>query len=127
MWKCDRRQWGIIRDPTEGALLVRAKKVNLDLNHLATTYPRTGTVPFSNELQYMATLHRIADSGEHIAVVKGAVERVLELCASPARGAFAGSVVNSPRGGGDSDQQPPFHRGHQCGGERQVCVGLNAG
>ena len=73
-------QWGIIGDPTEGAMLVSATKIGLDLADLATAYPRTATVPFSSERQYMATLHYDTGAGEHIAVVKGAVEKVIELC-----------------------------------------------
>jgi cation-transporting P-type ATPase F len=73
-------QWDIVGDPTEGALLVVATKAGLDLDRVAETYPRVGTIPFSSERQYMATLHRDLDSTGHLVLVKGGVERVLDLC-----------------------------------------------
>ncbi len=73
--------WGIVGDPTEGAMLVAATKIGLDPADLAAGYPRTATIPFSSERQYMATLHHNTGTDEHFAVVKGAVEKVIELCA----------------------------------------------
>jgi len=60
-------------DPTEGALLVSAAKAGLK-EHL----PRLDEIPFSSENKYMATLHN--DEGENIVYVKGAPEKVLEMC-----------------------------------------------
>ncbi len=73
-------QWDIVGDPTEGAMLVVATKAGLDLERVAEMYPRAGTIPFSSERQYMATLHRDPDTAGHLMLVKGGVERVLELC-----------------------------------------------
>ncbi len=50
--------WGIVGDPTEGALLVAATKGGLDLAALTITMPRVAAIPFSSDRQYMATLHR---------------------------------------------------------------------
>ena len=64
-----------VGDPTETAMLtiaVRAGVVPHDL-------PRTRSLPFSSERKYMATSHTSPDHGE-ILLVKGAVERLLELC-----------------------------------------------
>jgi cation-transporting ATPase F len=43
---------------------------------------RVDTIPFSSERSYMATLHSDPDTGREVVLVKGAVERVLELCAT---------------------------------------------
>jgi cation-transporting ATPase F len=69
----------VVGDPTEGALLTVAAKAGLDKDALAAALPRLGVIPFSSERQYMATLHRDG-GGDHVVLVKGAVERVLELC-----------------------------------------------
>ncbi|MEU5878693.1 HAD-IC family P-type ATPase [Spirillospora sp. NPDC047279] len=66
----DEGGWELVGDPTEGALMASAGKAGL------TSVPaRVDTMPFSSELQYMATLH---DDG--VVYVKGSAERVLELC-----------------------------------------------
>ncbi|MFR9751342.1 cation-transporting P-type ATPase [Nocardia sp. 004] len=78
-------QWDVIGDPTEGAMLVVAAKAGLDRDHIAATIPRIATIPFDSHRRYMATLHRdttSASEAEHVALVKGAVERVLDLCAA---------------------------------------------
>ncbi|CAN5657589.1 cation-transporting P-type ATPase [soil metagenome] len=73
-------QWTILGDPTEAAMLVVADKAKLDLVGFTKTHPRAASIPFSSERQYMATLHRHCDTAEHVVLVKGAVERVVELC-----------------------------------------------
>jgi magnesium-transporting ATPase (P-type) len=63
----------IIGDPTEGALVVSAKKVNIDHE-----LHRLDEIPFESEQQYMATLHEGQD--ENIIFAKGAPEKVLQMC-----------------------------------------------
>ncbi|MGH4009999.1 MAG: cation-transporting P-type ATPase [Pseudonocardiaceae bacterium] len=72
------RRWDIIGDPTEGAMLVVAAKAGLGPDRVAELLPRVATIPFNSERQYMATLHRHTTG--HVVLVKGAVERVLDLC-----------------------------------------------
>lgn len=61
-------------DPTELALLVAAKKSNLNLKN----YSRLKEIPFSSEKKYMATLNKIKDRDVYF--VKGATEKILDLC-----------------------------------------------
>lgn len=66
----------VIGDPTEGALLVSARKHDVDLEALNSTYPRVGEFPFSSERKFMSTIHR-AD-GHYLVASKGAVEIILD-------------------------------------------------
>ena len=72
--------WGILGDPTEGALLAAAAKAGLRKGELEEKQPRLGEIPFESEKQYMATLH--AEDGRRVAYVKGSVERLLAMCTS---------------------------------------------
>lgn len=72
-------RWQITGDPTEAAMLVAAAKGGIDGARLATERPRTATIAFSSDRQYMATLHRDRHN-RHAVLAKGAVERVVDLC-----------------------------------------------
>lgn len=74
-------RWTVQGGPTEGALLVAARKAGLDTEALDARLPRVGEVPFSSERKLMSTLHR--DAGhEHRGVVftKGAPDVLLARC-----------------------------------------------
>ena len=80
------QHWQARGDPTEAAMVVAAGKGGVEAGEFLSSHPRTGTLPFASEHQYMATLHTSAfqdgrGTGSGIVLVKGAVERVLELCA----------------------------------------------
>ncbi|MFV8833408.1 cation-transporting P-type ATPase [Aquisalimonas sp. APHAB1-3] len=77
--------WAIEGDPTEGALLVLAGKGGLDRSEEEQRHPRLDVIPFESDHKYMATLHGPLDGDRYI-VLKGAPERVLDLC-STQRGA----------------------------------------
>ena len=66
-------------DPTEGALLTLAMKAGLDPAGLQDSLPRDDTIPFESEHRYMATLHHDHE-GNRAIFVKGAPERILEMC-----------------------------------------------
>ncbi len=73
-------RWAIVGDPTEGAMLVAARKAGIDPAQAATVSPRVDAIPFESERQYMATLHRAEPGGIGTLYLKGAVEKVLRLC-----------------------------------------------
>nr|WP_203416571.1 HAD-IC family P-type ATPase [Jiangella ureilytica] len=73
-------RWGIVGDPTEAAMVVAAAKAGLDASRVAADLPRLATLPFSSELQYMATLHTETGTGRRVVLAKGSVERLLGLC-----------------------------------------------
>lgn len=70
-------QWRIEGDPTEGALVVTARKAGYTEEELAQQYPRRDVIPFESEYQYMATLHA---GNAPVIFLKGSVEAVLERC-----------------------------------------------
>jgi magnesium-transporting ATPase (P-type) len=75
--KQDEEGWKIEGDPTEGALLVAARKAGFDTENSHGRYPRLDAIPFESQHQYMATLHR-GDSP--LAYLKGSVESILARC-----------------------------------------------
>lgn len=72
-------QWEIQGDPTEGALIVSARKAGLDPVMENDRFPRTDVIPFESEHRFMATLHH-DHAGHGFIYVKGAPERILEMC-----------------------------------------------
>jgi len=75
-------RWTVQGDPTEGALLVAARKCGLSSADLDIRLPRLAEVPFSSERKLMSTIHR--DAGrEHAGIVftKGAPDVLLARCA----------------------------------------------
>ena len=79
--------WTLVGDPTEGALLSFAHKAGLDPREAAAATPRIDEIPFESEHSFMATLHH--DHAGHVFVLlKGAPERVLDLCLEDSSGAL---------------------------------------
>jgi magnesium-transporting ATPase (P-type) len=81
--------WSVIGDPMEGALVVLAAKAGLSPEATHATMVRLDEIPFDAQHRYMATLNREAD-GRRLVFVKGAPERVLDMCSAQA---VDGSVV----------------------------------
>lgn len=67
-------KWSIQGDPTEGALLVSARKASIASEEKALS-ERIDEIPFDSQHQYMATLH-----ADGMVYVKGAAEVVLARC-----------------------------------------------
>jgi len=77
--------WQIQGDPTEGALVVLAAKLGLDPAQERREYPRRDLIPFESAHRFMATLHH-DHAGHGFIYVKGAPERILDLCSHVRRG-----------------------------------------
>ncbi|MBL9143511.1 MAG: HAD-IC family P-type ATPase [Verrucomicrobiaceae bacterium] len=71
-------RWRALGDPTEAALLTVAFKGCLDPEALRRNAPRRAEIPFDSTSKLMATQHGHGSTGR--VVIKGAAERVLELC-----------------------------------------------
>jgi Ca2+-transporting ATPase len=74
-------RWTIQGDPTEGALVVAARKAGLEPESLNARFERVGEVPFSSERKLMSTVHEDARKQERLIVFsKGAPDVLLERC-----------------------------------------------
>jgi len=90
------KQFRIIGDPTEGAMIVAAAKAGEVQKQLNQKYPRAQEIPFDSVRKRMLTIHEIDEPGpddispfdddterKHYAIaVKGAPDIVLTLCDS---------------------------------------------
>ena len=72
------RNWSVIGDPTDGALLVAALKYGQNIDELSNEKPNINMLPFSFERKRMSTIHQLK---EGLAIyTKGAPRNVLDLC-----------------------------------------------
>jgi len=74
-------RWTVQGDPTEGALIVAARKAGLQAKELDARLERVGEVPFSSERKLMSTVHSDAEQEERLLVfTKGAPDILLARC-----------------------------------------------
>ena len=96
--------WSVVGDPTEGALLVLATKMGIDATAQRSQAPRVDEIPFESEYRFMATLHH-DHAGHAFVYLKGAPERVLDLCVEDSEGGlidhreWAARMDEAARGG----------------------------
>jgi magnesium-transporting ATPase (P-type) len=79
LWQSD-GDWIVNGDPTEGALISLAKKVGHNVDAARKRFVRLDEIPFDSRHRYMATLHSHPERPPVI-YLKGAPERILEMCA----------------------------------------------
>jgi magnesium-transporting ATPase (P-type) len=77
--------WAVNGDPMEGALVALAVKAGFDAEAVRAEWVRADEIPFDPQHRFMATLCDDPSGGKAI-LVKGAPERVLEMCAVQADG-----------------------------------------
>ncbi|NLU08943.1 MAG: cation-translocating P-type ATPase [Clostridiales bacterium] len=71
-------KWMAEGDPTEGALITAAHKLNLDENMLRNLNPRIKEIPFDSTRRFMTVITE--GSKGKIAFCKGALDRVIQKC-----------------------------------------------
>jgi Ca2+-transporting ATPase len=74
------KEWEVLGDPTEGAIIVAAAKASIHRGELINLYPRVNEIPFSSERKRMTTIHQMNKG--FLAFSKGAPEVILETCSS---------------------------------------------
>lgn len=72
-------QWVWRGESTDVAMLTFAAKLGLGHEKLLDLYPQINELPFEPEQRYAASYHRV--DGKVVVYVKGAPERVLDMCA----------------------------------------------
>jgi magnesium-transporting ATPase (P-type) len=73
------RNWSVIGDPTDGALLVAALKYGLNIEELSQEKPNIDILPFSFERKRMSTAHAVGGT-DVVVYTKGAPMTILGLC-----------------------------------------------
>ncbi|MBC7119113.1 MAG: cation-transporting P-type ATPase [Methanobacteriaceae archaeon] len=74
----ENREWRIIGDPTEAALLVAAKKIGFDRDKQMEKMPRITEIPFDPKRKMMTSIHQKPQ--KKVAYVKGAPKKLISLC-----------------------------------------------
>lgn len=70
--------WSYTGDPTDVALLVLGRKVNIIKADLEDHFSQKDEIPFESELRYSASLNQ--QEKENVISLKGALEKVLPMC-----------------------------------------------
>ena len=74
-------RWTVQGDPTEGALVVAARKAGLEAEALELRFARVAEVPFSSERKLMSTIHTDTEQQDRLlALTKGAPDILLARC-----------------------------------------------
>ncbi len=76
----ENKRWLIEGDPTEGALTVLAVKAGRNVDETTRRFPRLDAIPFESEHRFMATLHRNDGRNDSFVCLKGAPEKILDMC-----------------------------------------------
>jgi len=72
------KEWQVIGDPTEGALVVLSKKAGIDMIVLKNKYKMLAEIPFSSERKMMSVVYE--ENNNKFVYSKGAPENILKIC-----------------------------------------------
>src|SRR4029450_11648317 len=129
-------RWSVQGDPTEGALIVAARKAGLDDEALDARFVRVAEVPFSSERKLMSTVHTDAERQERLlALTKGAPDVLLARCGEELVGEATRPLTPERRGGGAGGAPVAPHEGRPGrpaggwggGGGRRAAPAAHAG
>lgn len=73
-------RYNITGDPTEGALLTAAAKVNVTKERANESYPRIEEIPFDSDRKMMTTFHEKFIENKVVSFTKGAPDIVIDKC-----------------------------------------------
>lgn len=74
------KSWGIIGDPTEGALVVAAAKAGIAKKDYNEKYERIAEIPFDSDRKMMTTFHSGYIQDKIVSFTKGAPDIILDRC-----------------------------------------------
>lgn len=72
--------YNMIGDPTEGALLTMAEKLNINKEAANKNYPRIAEIPFDSDRKMMSTFHNNFMEKHTVSFTKGAPDIILDKC-----------------------------------------------
>ncbi len=72
--------WGIIGDPTEGALVVAGAKAGYEKVKMNEDFDRVEEIPFDSERKMMTTFHKDFVANKIVSFTKGAPDIILNRC-----------------------------------------------
>lgn len=109
----------VVGDPMEGALVALAGKLGFDPEAERKANPKIDSIPFDSRHRFMASLHR-APSGDAGIYVKGAPERLLDMC-----------LHQGSEGGGSGELDRNYWEGQVNGmaerGQRVLAIAMRPG
>jgi Ca2+-transporting ATPase len=73
-------QWGIIGDPTEGALVTVGAKGGMQKDEMNSSYHRVAELPFDSDRKMMTTFHKDFIENKIVSFTKGAPDIIISKC-----------------------------------------------